>query len=173
MLEAGDLSNRSRAISVRDANIDGSVQDDIEAQNINYTKTIKNREIFKQNSESINLTIIAFTILDFFLSQPRNRSDDPLSKSKKFLLQRQNIAVVVQLLLIDSVDLLRCILKFFYLHFKSAYAVEMIKNSGIVELLILLLDNKSLTNFEEPTSVNADQYENEQDGAKPSHELDA
>ena len=49
----------------------------------------------------------------------------------------------------------------------------MIKNSGIVELLILLLDNKSLTNFEDPASVNADHYENEQDGAKPSHELDA
>ena len=57
-------------------------------QKINYTKTIKRREIFKENTKDINIAILAFTILDFFMSQPKNREDDPLSKSKSFLLEK-------------------------------------------------------------------------------------
>ena len=120
---------------------------------INYTTTIQQRGIFKNNSKDVNIAILAFTILDFFMSLPKNRQDDPLSKSKKFILSKQNIAVIVQLLMIENTNLVRCILKFIYIHFKSAIALEAIKDSGIVEFLILLLDNKELTLFEEMVSV--------------------
>jgi len=93
------------------------------------------------------------------MSQPKNREDDPLSKSKSFLLEKQNIAVIVQLLLLDSPEMLRCILKFIYTHFCSIVALAAIKDSGIVEFLILLLDNTKATNFDE--MVNSGDSDNE------------
>lgn len=54
----------------------------------------------------------------------------------------------MQLLLLENKELMRCILKFIWFHFKSELALEAIKSSGIVEFLILLLDNTMTTNFE-------------------------
>ena len=116
-------------------------------QIVNYTKTIKNKQIFQGNSESVNIAILALSILDFIMWQPKNRNDYPMSKSKSFLLQKSNIAVMLQLLLLENTELTRCVMKFIYFHLRSDYALEMIKSSGIVEFAILLLDNSEKTNF--------------------------
>ena len=54
---------------------------ELEELQINFTNTIKSRTIFKDNTRNINITILAFITLDFFMSLPKNREDEPLSKS--------------------------------------------------------------------------------------------
>ena len=75
--------------------------------------------------------------------------------------------------MLENTNLLRCILKFIHTHFRSQIAIDAIQDSGIVEYLILLLENKEETRFEEIVNLDeaSDMGERDQDVASPSQGL--
>ena len=136
-------------------------------QTMNYTDYLPDVNFFFHNSMSINMSILAFQILDYIMQRPKNKNMYPLPKNKQFLLQTQNIAVIVQLLLVENNDLTRCILVFILRHLDSHYALFQLRQSGIVEFLMLQLDNQTLTrtDYETVESVPYESGQTEQDFA--------
>ena len=110
-------------------------------QAMNYTAYIADVNFFFHNSMAVNMSVIAFQILDYIMQRPKNQAMYPLPKNKQFLLQSENIATMAQLLLVESNDLTRCVISFVLNHLDSHYALFQLKQSGIVEFLILQLDN--------------------------------
>ena len=92
----------------------------------------------------------------------------PLPKNKQFLLQSQNIAVIVQLLLVENNDLTRCILVFILRHLDSHYALFQLRQSGVVEFLMLQLDNQTPTKTEYDMMERIPLQSKDQDLAAPS-----
>ena len=108
---------------------------------MNYTAYLPDVNFFYNNTMNINMAILAFQILDYIMQRPKNKNMYPLPKNKQFLLQSQNIAVIVQLLLVDNNELTRCVLVFILEHLDSHYALFQLRQSGIVEFLMLQINN--------------------------------
>ena len=92
-------------------------------QAMNYTAYIQDVNFFFQNSMPTNMAVLAFTILDYIMQRPKNQSMYPLPKNKQFLLQSENIATIVQLLLVENNDMIRCVIRFILSHLDSHYAL--------------------------------------------------
>jgi len=65
-----------------------------------------------RNSEAICKSILALKILDLILSKGTNTCIYPLPKNKQFLIEKERITLLSQLLLIQNNDLTNCILDF-------------------------------------------------------------
>jgi hypothetical protein len=104
---------------------------------INYTDYIEDKGIFYKNSEAVNLSLISFEIIDFYLSLPKNKVTGQISKGKKLVLNEERMAQIVQLLLTENDVLIRCVLKLVFLHFLQEKALYLLITSGLVEFLIL------------------------------------
>jgi hypothetical protein len=85
----------------------------------NYAECLGDADIFTRNSESINIGIVVFKILDLILSKDINMKIYPLPKVKQALLVPTYISTLTQLLLIQNIDLAKEALSLIEKHFDS------------------------------------------------------
>jgi len=105
---------------------------------MNYAlNAIKDASYFHQDNMNINIALIAFRLIDLIMNLSKNKEMYPLPLSKQLFLSQQNIAVVVQLLLVGNHNLTHEIIEFITKHLNSHYSLYQFRNSGIIEFLIL------------------------------------
>jgi len=78
-----------------------------------YCSKIVETDLFKDNSEHINLAILGMTVLDLVMAKNEHKEDIfPLSASLEFVLKKEHVAVLSQLLLLRNLKLSKLILDF-------------------------------------------------------------
>ena len=109
----------------------------------NFTNSATNSRYFKRNSINVCHGILVLKIFDQISKKVKLASHLPLPSNLAYMLQNEALATLTQLLMLQNDDMTREILQFFENHLESHYALFKLKNSGLIEFLILCLSSRN------------------------------
>lgn len=110
---------------------------------VNYTNSTTVSRYFKRNSEQICIGIICLKIFDLIFKELNSIDYVPLPSNREFLLRPYSLAILSQLLMIENQDLTRELTLFILSHMNNHFSYFKMKNSGMIEYLILSLSGKN------------------------------
>ena len=67
----------------------------------------------------------------------------PLPSNREFILRKHSLATLTQMLMLQNGDLTREVLIFIEMHLNNHFAFFKLKNSGMIEFLILCLSTRN------------------------------
>jgi len=109
----------------------------------NFTNSKTNGLYFSRNNHHICMGILSLKILDLIFMKLQFNDHLPLPSNRKFIYDLQSMNTLTQMLMINNHDLKREVLIFIETHLNTHYAFSILRNTGIIELLILCLSTRN------------------------------
>ena len=110
---------------------------------INFTNSKTNSHYFKRNSRNVSIGILSLKILDLVFRSMQFSDHMPEPSNRKFIFDPKSLSSLTQMLILQNSDLTREVLIFIETHLNSHFAFFKLKNSGMIEFLILCLSTKN------------------------------
>ena len=107
---------------------------------INFTNASQLSNYFQRDSLNVCKGILALRIVDLIFKSIQFQYHLPMPTNAEYMLQSHALASLSQMIMLQRVDLTREVLQFIESHLNNHYTLYKLKNSGLIEFLILALN---------------------------------
>ena len=108
---------------------------------VNFTSSKTNTLYFQRNPMNIKKGILSLKVLDLLFKEMQFKDKHPSYQIRQYILHEDARFTLVQSMMLQNEDLTREILIFIQMHLSDHYSIFQMKETGMIEFLILCLNS--------------------------------